>query len=190
MPLSATLQLRAAARVEDERLVIDYAVTSSGGPPALVCHLDWFYGRPHGVVGGLGGRLGEGVAALFFGTVALPPGMEAAMLPRPAASPLAPGGTVEGTLALPLPLVESGAVAIPLRDDPVEPVPLRRLVVAIEVLVDEGGEPKPAPGGGVDVFSRKTPREHLRTVIELPAGVTLLPTPGGISTIAHGLTPR
>jgi hypothetical protein len=191
MPSPASLQLRAAARIEGPSLVVDYAVVHLGGPPVLVCHLDYYYGRPHGVVGWLDGRLGVDTAALFFGTVALPLGMNAAMPPRPAASPLAPGGAVEGTLTLPLPLVETAAVAMPMPTEPVEPVPLRRLLVLVETLVDEGGRALPkAPGGGLDPFGRKTPREHPRTLVELPPGVSLLPLPGGTSTIAHAFAPK
>lgn len=191
MPPSASLQLHTAARVEGSSLVVDYAVDHLGGPPVLVCHLDYYYGRPHGVVGWLGGSLGADTAVLFFGTVALPPGMNAAMPPRVGASPLAPGGRVEGTLALALPLVENAAVAMPMPTDPAEPVPLRRLVVMIEHLVDEGGKALPkAPGGGLDPFGRKTPRQYLHAPLELPPGVTLLPLPGGTSTIAHAFAPK
>ncbi len=191
MSPSASLQLRAAARVEGSSLVVDYAISHLGGPPVLVCHLDYYYGRPHGVVGWLDGRLGADTAALYFGTVTLPPTMSAPMPPRVGASPLLPGGTVEGSLSLPLPLVENAAVAVPMPTEPVEPVPLRRLMVIVEHLVDEGGPALPkAPGGGLDPFGRKTPREHLRVLVELPPGVTLLPLPGGTSTIAHALAPK
>lgn len=188
---SASLQLRAAARIEGSSLVVDYAVEHLGGPPVLVCHLDYYFGRSHGVVGWLDGRLGADTAVLFFGTVALPPGLDAAMPPRVGASPLAPGGTVAGTLALALPLIENAAVAMPMPTDPVEPVPLRRLVVMIEHLVDEGGKALPkTPGGGLDPFTRKTPRQYLHAQVELPPGVTLLPLPGGTSTIAHAFAPQ
>lgn len=191
MPPSASLQLRAAARLEGPSLVIDYAVDHHGGPPVLVCHLDYYYGRPHGVVGWLGGRLGAETAVLYFGTVTLPPTMDAAMPPRVGASPLAPGGSVQGSLALALPLIETAAVAIPMPTDPVEPVPLQRLVVLVEHLVDEGGRALPkTPGGGLDPSTRKTPREHLQGQIDLPFGVSLLPLPGSTSTIAHALAPR
>jgi hypothetical protein len=191
MPHPASLQLRATARIEGESLFVDYAIEHLGGPPVLVCHLDYYYGRPHGVVGWLGGRLGADTAVLYFGTVTLPLGMNAAMMPRTAASPLASGGAVGGTLPLPLPLIETAAVAMPMPTDPVEPVQLRRMIIVVEHLLDEGGPALPkTPGGGLDPFARKTPREHLHTQIDLPPGVSLLPLAGGTSTIAHAFAPK
>lgn len=188
MTAPAPFMLRAAARVEDGRLVIDYAVASTGGP-ALVGHLDYYYGRPHGVVGWLDGRLGASTAALFFGTVALPPYMNAAMPPRVASVLLPGGGTVQGTLALPLPLIETGAVVLPMPEPANEQVvPLQRMVVVVEVLPHDDGKGLPkAPGGGLDAFGRRGAREHVRTVIELPAGVSLRVVPGAVSTIVHAL---
>lgn len=191
MPHPASLQLHAAARIDGSSLVVDYAVLHLGGPPVLVCHLDYYYGRSHGVVGWLGGRLGADTAALFFGTVALPLGMNAAMPPRVGASPLPPGGRVEGTLALPLPLRETGAVAMPMSDEVAPPVPLRRLVVLVEHLVDEGGKAPPkTPGGGLDAFGRKTPRAYVHATLDLPPGVSLVPLPGGHCTFAHAFDQR
>ncbi len=179
-----SLLLEATATHRGDALEIRYSVSNRGPLPVFVLHLDFQMGGSRALVKGLG----EGAVAVFFGTERLPPQVQAAWMPRAAASHLGPAEVSHHTLSLPLPLAETGSLAIPVPESVPDPVAVERMLVVIEVMLDEGGEPPPASlAGDLDPQARTTPHEYLRGWIELPPEVRLQPVLGGTSLVAHGL---